>query len=148
MKWCWTSLIVLGAGSILPAPARAQRVMEYGPLAVATFADRDFAGAGGFVALRSSHSRVMAGLLGGSRGGDPAARGELVAHFLLQPSTTGLTPYAGGGIALVSGDGTDGYVVLVFGVESAPALPAGWALEVGLGGGVRVGAAWRWRRAR
>lgn len=148
MKWCWASLLVTGVWAICPAPARAQRVMEYGPLAVATFADRDFAGAGGFFALRSSHSRVMAALLGGTRSGETAGRGELTAHFLLQPSTTGLTPYAGGGVALVGDDGTDGYVVLVFGVESAPSLPAGWSLEVGLGGGVRLGAAWRWRRAR
>lgn len=146
MKWCWTSLLVLGWA--FPAPAQAQRVVEFGPLAVATFADRDFAGGGGFLAVRSSHSRVLAGVLAGARGGGLAGRGELVGHFLLQPSTTGLSPYAGGGVAVVTGDGTDGYVVLVAGVESSPALPSGWAVEIGLGGGVRLGVAWHWRRAR
>jgi hypothetical protein len=90
---------------------------------------------------------VLALVAAGTRDGALAGRGVIAAHFLLQPSTTGLTPYAGGGVALGSGRGTDAYVVLVLGIESAPALPAGWSVEIGLGGGVRAGAAWHWRRA-
>jgi len=39
-----------------------------------------------------------------------------------------------------------GYLTALVGVEDAPGRTAGWYAEVGLGGGVRVAAGWRWRR--
>jgi hypothetical protein len=36
--------------------------------------------------------------------------------------------------------------MLTLGLEARPGAPSGWALEVGLGGGVRVSAGWRWRK--
>ncbi|MGH7657940.1 MAG: hypothetical protein ACREL6_06870, partial [Gemmatimonadales bacterium] len=99
--------------------------------------------------LRSGHSRFGASVMPGFRDDSFALRGELVAHFILSPGNRTLTPYGGGGIAGITGDGdSDGYLMLVLGVELQPRARSGWAMEVGLGGGFRVGAVWRWRRTR
>lgn len=146
MTWRWASLAL---PFLLQAPLAAQQLHEFGVQGVATFADRDFAGAGPGAWWRSGHSRFGASVMPGVRDDSFALRGELVAHFILAPGNSSLTPYGGGGIAGITGDGgSDGYLMLVVGVELHPRARSGWALEAGLGGGVRVGAVWRWRGSR
>jgi hypothetical protein len=53
--------------------------------------------------------------------------------------------YGLGGVAGQVGRGSQGYVVLGLGLERAPGGRSGWALEAGVGGGVRVTVGWRWR---
>jgi len=38
-----------------------------------------------------------------------------------------------------------GYLVLTIGLEERPRSSSGWALEAGIGGGVRLGLGYRWR---
>ena len=75
-------------------------------------------------------------------------RVEATAQFLVLPSAkTGLSPYAGVGIAYVgarSYRGT-GVVVVLVGCEPAAGRRQGWFSEVGLGDGVRIRVGWRWR---
>src|SRR3989442_15868838 len=56
--------------------------------------------------------------------------------------------YGALGVASAGEAGPHGaaYVVLVVGVEAAPGRPQGWYGELGLAGGVRAVAGWRWGR--
>jgi hypothetical protein len=68
-------------------------------------------------------------------------------HFLLKPrERRGLGVYGGGGVAVAGGPDTEGFVVVVIGLEARPGARSGWALEVGIGGGVRFSVGYRWRR--
>lgn len=91
-------------------------------------------------------TRVGGLAAGGVMGGQLAGRVEASGHFLLDPrALRGFGMYAGGGAALVLGEGTEGRLQLVAGVEQRPGGTSGWVVEVGLGGGVRIAAGWRWR---
>ncbi|HEU4698344.1 MAG TPA: hypothetical protein VFS40_04140 [Gemmatimonadales bacterium] len=143
----------LGAGP-LAAPLAAQqrgRGLELGLQATGTASDPAVGVAGLYAGLRgSSRVRVVTQLGAGvTEHGAAAWRGELAAHFLLNPfARRGVGFYGGGGVAAAGAHGLDtqGYALLTLGVESRPGASSGWALEVGLGGGVRVSAGWRWRR--
>ena len=144
----WASVLaVLMAG--LPAAVRAQQSMaEAGIEVIATAADPGFAGAGLYAALRpAGRLRFSAVLADGIRGEERAGRGELVAHFLLSPWSRRGGWYGGGGVAAVAARQTRGYALLVVGYETSPAGRTGWAFELGLGGGLRLGAGYRWRRS-
>src|SRR5262245_17436583 len=68
-------------------PATAQRVIEAGVQAIGTAADPAVAVAGAYGAVRTSlRTRVSAALGAGVSDGDGAWRGELLAHFLLNPT--------------------------------------------------------------
>lgn len=138
------------AATLAPAPAAAQMIVELGPQATAVAADPSSAVAGGYAALRTLWRTrfALTGGVGVGEGGETAWRGELAGHFLLSPlSTTGVGAYVGGGAAAAdAGNGTNGYVVLLVGLEHAPAASSGWSVEAALGGGVRVTVGWRWRR--
>jgi hypothetical protein len=79
-----------------------------------------------------------------TRAGDTrfGARGDLLVRFLLDPfRQSRWGPYGGGGVSALHADGVgwSGYVVALVGLEGPPRggfLPA---LELGLGGGTRVG---------
>ncbi|HTG83976.1 MAG TPA: hypothetical protein VL853_04170, partial [Gemmatimonadales bacterium] len=94
--------------------------------------------------------RLALTLAAGTADGDVAFRGELLGHFLLSPRAThGVGFYALGGAAVAdvesTGD-TQGHMVLGLGMESRPGARSGWALEAGIGGGLRIAAGYRWRR--
>lgn len=94
-------------------------------------------------APRTRLGGVVAGGLAGERA---AARGELAAHFLLNPhAAEGVGWYAGGGVAGTLGAAEGVWLVAVLGVEARPGGRRGWFVEGGVGGGVRVAAGWRWR---
>ena len=75
-------------------------------------------------------------------------RVEATAQFLVLPTTkTGVSPYAGVGIAYVGSRayrGT-GVLVVLLGCESAAGRRRGWFGEVGLGDGAWLRVGWRWR---
>ena len=70
-----------------------------------------------------------------------SARGDIVGRFLLDPfRQSRWSGYAGGGLsALRSGGDWRGYLLAVIGVEGPGAHNMLPALELGLGGGARVG---------
>jgi len=144
----WASLL-LSALAATPLWAQGGAVREAGLEAVVTAADPAVYTAGVTASVRPS-ARTRIGLYaGGGVDGDGAGvgRAELVAHFLLNPRTTHAGVYGGGGIAGVFASGADnGFLVLVLGVEGNPGGRGGWFAEVGIGGGARVAAGYRWRK--
>jgi len=138
---------VLGAR---PLGGQALTATELGVGALATWARRDFYGGGVELALRpSSDGRIAFSAAGGSVDRHAGMRVEATAQFLVLPTAkTGVSPYAGVGIAYVGSRayrGTGVLMVLV-GCESAAGRPRGWFGELGLGEGVRLRVGWRWRR--
>ena len=76
-----------------------------------------------------------------------AVRSEGLLAFSLDPARRdGVSPYGGGGIAvLMTSESTAAFLVLMVGLESAPQTRSGWFAELGLGGGVRGSVGWRIR---
>lgn len=151
MGLCWRSLpLAATLATVGVRGAAAQRGRELGVLGIATASDPVLAGAGPYAALRTSaRTRVATALALGASDRAVAWRGELVAHFLLDPlTTTGSGFYLGAGAALVGGPVERGYLVLLVGLEGRPGGRSGWAVEAGVGGGARLAAGYRWRRFR
>jgi len=123
---------------------------EFAAGGVAALARRQFWGAGLGIARRvSGQTRFGLGAAGGSLSSDAALRLEATGQFLVSPAVrSGVGLYGGAGIAWQGGNRTPGagYLTLLVGVESAPGRRSGWYAELGLGGGVRMAAGWRWRR--
>lgn len=147
MTSTWRSLTVLAA--VCAGPAAAQTTLEAGGQALITTADPALVTGGLYGAVRASTRMRLAATAGlGVSDGRAAGRGELLAHFLLSPAAkAGPGVYLGGGIAGVVGAVDQGYVVGLVGLEAAPGGRSGWAIEAGVGGGIRLMAGWRWRRA-
>lgn len=146
----WTELLLAGTW-IGVTPLAAQQGQELGVQAIATASEPALAAAGVYGAVRTSaRTRVSAAAGAGVSSGDPAFRGEVLGHFLLSPTEReGPGLYFAGGVAAVEGPVDRGYLVLTVGLEARPAASAGWAVELGVGGGARVtlGYRWRWFRA-
>jgi hypothetical protein len=115
--------------------------------AVATASDPAFVGGGLYAALRPEHrTRLALTAAAGALGGGAAFRGELLGHFLVNPDAAhGPGVYLGGGVAVVAGPVERGYAVVTVGIEGRPRGRSGWAVEAGVGGGVRVTVGWRRR---
>ena len=118
--------------------------------AVAALAEAAFLG-GGITAGYRPANRVRLALTaaGGALDSAAAIRVEGGVQFVLSPAArSGVSPYAGGGVAYQGAEGVAGagYLVLVVGLEAAPGRRSGWYLEGGVGGGVRFAAGWRWHR--
>jgi hypothetical protein len=147
MRSPWPELLALTGAVAWVAPAAAQHGQEVGVQATFTTADPALAVAGVYGGLRTSaRTRLSAALGAGLSGGDLAARGELLGHFLLSPGQSrGAGFYFAGGLAAVAGPAAGGYLVLAAGLEERPAAGSGWAVELGVGGGVRVALGYRWR---
>ena len=138
----------LAAALLLVAPPlAAQQVREIGLQTTATASDPALLIGGVYAALRTSlRTRVSVAAGAGASGGDAAWRGELLAHFLLNPDRQrGAALYGAGGLAVVGGPVDQGYLVLALGLEARPGGRSGWFLEGGVGGGVRLAAGYRWR---
>jgi hypothetical protein len=142
------ALVVLAAAGAAPSAARAQRVAPEAR-ADAIVARRSALQAAIGADIRLSpelHLELAAGAgpaFGGGAGTSFSARGDAVAHFLLDPQhLMRWTPYAGGGVgARYDGSAHWRAVALVVVGVNAPkwkhAIPF---LEAGLGGGFRIGA--------
>jgi hypothetical protein len=112
-------------------------------------ATQDFWGGEVGVALRRSGRRGVLALAAGSEGGAAALRLSATAQFLVRPrATAGTSPYAGIGVAWAGAAQAHGaaYLAVRAGIEASPARRAGWYVEAGLEGGVRLAAGMRWRR--
>lgn len=118
--------------------------------AIAVFAHREFWGPAIGIARRSgAQGRFALSAAGGDYERVLGVRLEATAQFLLRPAERhALGPYGGLGLAFLGAEGAPGasYLTALLGVEAAPGARAGWYVEVGLGGGVRVAAGWRFRR--
>lgn len=132
------------------APLPAQQAREIGLQAIGTASDPALAAAALYGAIRTStRTRLSAAAGAGISSGEPALRGELLGHFLLSPNQLkGAGLYFAGGVAAVAGPVDRGYLVLTLGVEDRPGAGAGWAAEIGVGGGVRLAVGYRWRQLR
>jgi hypothetical protein len=139
----WAAALLLVA-----PPLAAQQVREIGLQTTATASDPALVIGGVYAALRTSlRTRVSAAAGAGAGGGDAAWRGELLAHFLLNPDRQrGTGVYGAGGLAVVGGPVNQGYLVLTLGLEARPGGRSGWFVEGGVGGGVRLAAGYRWRK--
>lgn len=131
---------------LLADAAAAQRAREIGLHAVFTGQDAELFAGGIYGAIRTTRrTRLALTAAAGSADGEFVARGEVLGHFLLSPAARGPGIYGGGGIAGIAGAGEEGFLVLLLGIEHAPGGRAGWYLEAGVGGGVRLAAGYRWR---
>lgn len=140
-------LLLAAAALTLTAPLAGQQGRELGIQAIATTADPWLAVAGLYGGIRTStRTRLSLSAGGGFSSGDPAFRGEILGHFLLSPNQRrGATFYFAGGVAAVGGPVDRGYLVLTAGLEERPAADSGWAVEAGVGGGIRLTVGYRWR---
>lgn len=82
---------------------------------------------------------------------EPSARADATLRLLLDPfgeNRSGLS--VGGGLTLLHDgfDETRALGMIVVGLEGAPRAPVVWAVEVGLGGGARIGVVLRQRARR
>jgi len=143
-SWPSLALVVMMAATV---ELQAQQVRELGAQVLVATSDPALVTGGIYAALRpSARARLAATVGAGVSDGRAAARGELLAHFLLSPGATRKPGvYVGGGLAGVVGPVDQGYIVVLAGLESAPGASSGWAVEAGVGGGVRLTAGWRWR---
>ena len=141
----WPS--ALAAAVFAVAPLRAQQVKELGLQVTGIAGDHAAGLIGAYAALRTSErTRLSADLGAGTSGRATVWRGELLAHFLLDPTgqqRAGL--YGAGGVAVAGGAVDQGYLVLTLGLETRPGAGAGWFVEAGVGGGIRLAAGYRRR---
>jgi hypothetical protein len=147
MRYRWRELFLTGAALTAAQAGAAQRIHELGIETIVTSSDPVLAVLAPFAALRTSgRSRVSAAVGAGVSDGDLAWRAELLGHFLFSPHkrrSSGF--YLAGGVAAAGGPVSRGYLVLVLGLENRPRGRSGWALEAGIGGGIRVAIGYRWR---
>jgi hypothetical protein len=147
MRCRWRELLALGVSLTTPESGVAQGIREIGVVGIATSSDPVLAVAGVYGAYRTSgRARLSASLGAGISDGELAWRGELLGHFLLSPEERRKAGfYFAGGVAAVEGPVSRGYLMLTLGLEERPRTRSGWAVEVGFGGGFRLGLGYRWR---
>jgi hypothetical protein len=148
MHFPWAELLVVACAAMSATPGNTQQIGEIGIQGIVTSSEPAVVVVGPYGALRTSgRTRISASVGGGASDGDFAWRAEALGHFLLSPNRRGgWGAYLAGGLAAVGGPVDRGYIVLTLGAEGRPGSSSGWAAEVGIGGGVRVGLGYRWRR--
>lgn len=135
--------LLLAAALVAAAaePGGAQRRVEWQAQGVAVVAGHHFAGGGLGVALRTA-GRLRLGVAGsaGALEGAAAVRGEVAVSYHADPmKRRGLAPYAAGGVALsATAARRVEFLLVALGVETGPGARAGWFLEAGVAGGVRI----------
>lgn len=135
----------------VPYSVAAQQATEWKVQGLTNVGGDRFLGGGVGLALRTrGRMRVGFTLNAGDLEGQAAVRPELLGSFHLNPfKRQGVSPYAGGGVAVVHAKGyTREYIVGFLGIESRPGRSFGWFAEVGLGGGARLAAGLQWRNRR
>lgn len=146
----WCAAFAAAAGARGSASAQQQLAVTELQVGVSgALAHRDFWGAEVGVAWRPhGQDRFAASAAVGDGEGAVAVRAGATAQFVLRPAArTGLSPYAGLGLAFAGARGVAGaaYLLATLGVEAAPGRRRGWFVEVGLGGGIRGAVGLRWR---
>jgi hypothetical protein len=141
--------LLVAALAALPARAAGQVRQELGVQVTGTTAEPTTAVVGPAGAWRvGRRDRIaMSAGLGATGDGQLAGRGELLWHFMLNPAATRKPAlYAAGGLAASVADRTQGWVVLAAGLDWNPGGRSGWMAELGIGGGLRLVAGYRWRK--
>lgn len=150
MRSALATLVLAALTRPLPLAGQGLTATELDVGPVATWARRSFSGVALGVARRpSGEGRVTMVAAVGALGRHAALRLELSAQFLVLPNARhGLSPYFGTGVAYVGARPYRGAgaVVALIGVEQAAGTARGWFGELGLGGGLRLRAGFRWRR--
>ena len=146
------SLAALGWAltTLVPAAGAQLAATEWSMGVTAVAARYTFWGAGLELARRPS-GQVRGAVAGaaGARDGQAAVRLDATAQFVVTPSArTGVTLSGGLGLAYAGARHERGaaWATAQLGAEAAAGRRRGWFVELGLGGGVRVAAGWRWRR--
>ena len=132
----------------LPGPALAQSTRDWQVHSLAAFSADRFLGAGLGLGMRPpGRLRIALNTTAGALEGRFAARAEGLLSFHLNAGReSGASPYAGAGVAArATRVSTRGYVLVLIGLEQRPGRRAGWFLEAGVGGGLRVSAGYRFR---
>jgi len=136
--------------AVVPAAGAQLAATEWSVGVTAVAARYTFWGAGLELAHRpSGQMRGAVAAAAGARDGAAALRLDATAQFVVTPSArTGVTLSGGLGLAYAGARHARGaaWATAQLGAEAAAGRRRGWFLEVGLGGGVRVAAGWRWRR--
>jgi hypothetical protein len=146
MTSIWGNLTLAGALLAVPSVVVGQRVHELGVQLIATTDDPVAVVAGPSAGIRVERRVRLVGTAAlGVQGGDVAWRLEGLAHFHLHPNSHSLGVYGGGGLALAGGVTTQGYMVVLLGIEESPGGGGGWTAELGFGGGFRMAVGYRWR---
>jgi hypothetical protein len=137
---------VIALALLSPVSALGQS-RELGVGAIGTLSDPVLGVGSVYGAIRTSGRTRVSGSVGAGVSSDELAwRGELLGHFLLSPEERrGAGFYFAGGVAMVDGPVRRGYLVLTLGLEARPRGGSGWAVEAGVGGGLRVAVGHRWR---
>ncbi len=137
--------LVICASAVAQQAAPVRR--ELGIIGLTTLGDPAFGGGGLYAAIRpGGNTRVAVTATVGGQAGELSGRGELLGHFVLNPRRMrGLGVYGLAGLAAEVRTGTRGYLVMGLGLETASGRRSGWALEAGVGGGVRLAVGWRRR---
>ena len=148
MRAARCALLFLTAGSVLSAQAPVG--VEAGVIGALAAAEPVYVGAGPSLAYRpGDRVRLVATALLGSQDDRTIGRGELSLNYLLEPARLhGVGVYGFAGVAGTTGAHGSGYLLIGFGVESAPGATHGWLVEGGAGGGLRIAAGYRWRWLR
>jgi len=145
MTSTWGRLALAGVLLAAPSAAAGQRAHEVGLQLIATTDDPVAVVVGPSAAVRVERRVRLVGTAGlGAQGGDLAWRVEGVAHFHLHPNSSSLGVYGGGGVAVAGGARTQGYMVVLLGIETSPGGSEGWTAEIGFGGGFRMAVGYRW----
>lgn len=142
------------AGWALTALARAagaQLAATEWSAGVTTVAARHTFWGAGFALARRPGGQLRAALAaaGGTRDGEAAVRIDATAQFVVTPvARTGVSLSGGLGLAYAGARQERGaaWVTAQLGAEAAAGRRRAWFVELGLGGGVRIAAGWRWRR--
>ena len=147
MRFHWGKLLLPGLALLAASPGAAQQTWEIGVQSIAAFSSPAAFVACGYGAWRGSErTRFSAGGGVGIADEKFAWRAEALAHFLFSPNEARRPGfYLAGGIAAAGGAATRGYLVATLGLEQRPRARTGWALEAGVGGGIRLAAGYRWR---
>jgi hypothetical protein len=152
---CWRSAglaaLILG----LPGRLPAQRGADVQAQALGLAGTTPFAGVGAGAGLRLGlGTRLSLSATGGwLEAAGAAARVEALATYhLVVPGRPRPTLYGGTGVGITAtGGATQGYLVLVLGLEGGVQARGGWFIETGVGGGIRVALGYRlirWRNPR
>jgi hypothetical protein len=147
MRFRWGKLLLPGMALLGVSRGAAQQTWEIGVQSIAAFSTPAAIVAGGYGAWRGSERTRISGSAGlGVANNRFAWRAEALAHFLFSPNETRRPGfYLSGGIAAAGGTATQAYLVATLGLEQRPRARTGWALEAGVGGGIRLAAGYRWR---
>jgi len=151
MNWCSRPSLA-AALALLAAtpPARAQAARETQVQALGIASRPAFGGVDAGLAWRDARRGRWLGAvsLGALGRGSVGARADLAWHFLLDPARRGGSAvYGGAGVsALAERSRVTPYVLIVLGAEQDPGGTGGAFVEIGVGGGVRAEAGYRWRK--